>query len=651
MKNKKSFIAVAALTTAACLCFSACGAYDGGGWSPSSPDASEINGNYRHGDIVEQDFKDVSKDPSSYFSLDRNTAGYALVRSQIENGSKISENSVRIEEMINYFDYDFPAPEEKAVEVTSYLSSCPWNAKNKLMLVGLKTTYIDLGDTDANYVFLVDVSGSMSGDKRLGLAQKGLSYLTDELGENDRVSIVTYANGVKTELDGKQCTALGKSQIKNKIASLSARGGTNGGDGLERAYKLAEKHFIKGGNNRVIIISDGDFNVGISDTGELKEFIQKKAEGGVYLSVLGVGMGNMRDDMLETLAICGNGNYAYLDNETEARKVLVEELGGTLKTVAKDAKAGITFTQNVEKYRLIGYDTKIISEDDFNNEKTDTGEIGSNLCVTALYELALSSKTDEEAGEKLADVEVRYKDVTNETEVNESVTCTATLSTPSSDDLKFISCVAEFGLILRNSKFKGTASINAVLDRLDGLSGYISHDLYKKEFVTLVGKAAESGYYKSYEYKPQEKYDYKDAANEINKRATLAYGFLENVENKDLSALVYDPDWMGADGYYNEGYEEGDEYYVHYLVTAYPDYADGGKFVTSITCTDPEVKFYGDCTIVNCDELFKYLSEEGFTVLYGSTVTAYKGNMAVTYVKNKSISFVYNVENRDGIQF
>lgn len=651
MKIKKSIAAIA-LTAAACLCFTACsGSYGGGYWPSAIPDASEAYGNYRHGDIVEQDFKDVSKNPSSYFSLDRNTAGYALVRSQIENGSKISENSVRIEEMINYFDYDFPAPEDKAVGVTSYLSSCPWNAKNKLMLVGLKTAYYDLGEVDANYVFLVDVSGSMSGEKRLGLAQKGLNYLTDELGDNDRVSIVTYANGVKTVLDGARCTESGKRTIKNKISSLTARGGTNGGDGLDKAYKLAQNHFIKGGNNRVIIISDGDFNVGISDTNELKEFIQKKAEGGVYLSVLGVGMGNMRDDMLETLATCGNGNYAYLDNETEAKKVLVEELGGTLKTVAKDAKAGITFTQNVEKYRLIGYDTKIISEDEFNNDKTDTGEIGSNLCVTALYELALSSKTDEDAGEKLADVEVRYKDVTGETEVNESVTCEATLSTPSSDDLKFISCVAEFGLILRNSKFKGTASINAVLDRLDGLSGYISHDLYKKEFVTLVGKASESGYYKSDENKPQTQYNYKDAANEINKRATLAYGFLEDVENKDLSALVYDPDWMGAEGYYNEGYEEGDEYYVHYLVTAYPDYADGGQFVTSITCTDPEVKFYGDCTILNCDELFKYLSDEGFTVLYGSTVTAYKGNMAITYIKNKSISFVYNVENRDGIDF
>ncbi len=498
---KKLFLLTVLAGAVSCLCFSACGGYFGDGKYETAPDGFLPDGNYKYDEIIEQDFCEVSKNPSSYFSLDRNTAGYSHIRSQIEHGSKISANSVRIEEMLNYFDYDFPAPEEKAISVSSYLSSCPWNEDNKLMLVGLKTKYFDLGEVNANYVFLVDVSGSMSGETRLGLAKKGLNYLTDGLGNNDRVSIVTYASGVKTVLDGGKCTDNGKQEIKNRISSLTARGATNGGDGLERAYKIAEKHFIQGGNNRVIIISDGDFNVGMSDKEQLKEFIQNKAESGVYLSVIGVGMGNMRDDILETLATCGNGNYAYLDNETEARKVFVDELNGTLKTVAKDAKASVTFTENVEKYRLIGYDTKIISEDDFNNDKADTGELGSNLCVTALYELVLSAESGENGSDKLAQTEVRYKDVTNETEINDSVSSEVSLSSPSSDDLSFISCVAEFGLILRNSKYKGTASINSVLERLESLGGYISGDACKQEFVTLVGKAYKIGYYENQEEK------------------------------------------------------------------------------------------------------------------------------------------------------
>lgn len=493
---KKPITCIALAAVAACFCLSACNSgYKSGGYFPSAPGDSGVDAGYKYDEIIEQDFKDVSKQPSSYFSLDRNTAGYSLVRYQIENGVKISANSVRIEEMLNYFNYDFPAPTEKAVSVSTYTSPCPWNADNKLMLVGLKTAHYDLGETDANYVFLIDVSGSMSGEERISLAKKGLNYLTDELGGNDRVSIVTYASGVNTVLDGGKCTQEGKKEIKKKISALTARGATNGGDGLERAYNIAQNHFIQGGNNRVIIISDGDFNVGISDKEELKEFIQNKADSGVYLSVLGVGMGNMRDDILETLATCGNGNYAYLDNETEARKVLVDELNGTLKTVAKDAKAGVTFTQNVEKYRLIGYDTKIISEDDFNNDKTDAGEIGSNLCVTALYELALSDGASEADGGKLAQVEVKYKDVTGDTEKNDSVSCETFIITPSSDDLSFISCVAEFGLVLRNSEYKGTSSISSVLDRLENLGGYISGDVYKQEFLTLVGKADETGYY------------------------------------------------------------------------------------------------------------------------------------------------------------
>ena len=522
----KKILAFAAVAAAACIGLTACSAsgkgdygYNDGNWSgnlsvggsaggdeadsmapgegtddenqgAANPD--KPNEGYVHDSIIEQDFTNVASEASSYFSLDRNTAGYSLMRSQIERGYKISPDSVRIEEMINYFDYGFDGAGEDTLKVSTYLSDCPWNENSKLMLAGVKTAEYDLKDVNANYVFLIDVSGSMSGNSRLGLAKKGFNYLLDGLGENDVVSIVTYASGVKTVLDGGECTEKGKADIRETISKLKASGATSGGDGLERAYNIAQKHFISDGNNRVIIISDGDFNVGMSSTNELKEFIQTKAESGVYLSVLGVGMGNMRDDLLETLATCGNGNYAYLDNETEARKVFVDELTGTLKTVATDAKACVTFTSSVEKYRLIGYDTKIISKDEFDNIQADTGEIGSNLCVAALYEITLK----EDAENKLADVTVRCKtDNTGSEDTAREYKAEVTLETPSSDDLSFISCVAEFGLILRNSAYKGTSSITNVLERLDELTEYISGDIYKQEFVTLVGKASESGHY------------------------------------------------------------------------------------------------------------------------------------------------------------
>ena len=515
----KKLLSLLAVLSAACIVFGACaspnktdgdgyqdqsvpgnsGNWDGwnGGQAGEFPDSPSADGaaplpdeGFHYESIKEVGFTEVSKAASSYFSLDRNTASYSQVRYAIEKGWKVAEDSVRIEEMINYFDYDFPAPDEKSVAVTATLANCPWNEDNKLMAVGLKTTEF-VNESNANYVFLIDVSGSMSGDRRLGLAKKGLNMLLDGLGDRDVVSIVTYASGVKTVLDGGECTESGKTEIRNKISSLSAYGSTNGGDGLERAYKIAEEHFITGGNNRVIIISDGDFNVGINNTKQLKEFIQAKAQSGVYLSVIGVGMGNMRDDIMETLATNGNGNYAYLDSESEARKVFVDELQGNLYTVAKDAKAGITFTDAVEKYRLVGYDAKRITEDDFNNDAADTGEIGSNLCVTALYEIVLAKPDG-----KLADVEVKYKDVSGDTEFSDSVTCEVTVDTLPSDDLSFISCVAEFGMILRNSAFKGTASLASVLERLEDLSEYVAKDVYKQEFVTLVAKASELEYYK-----------------------------------------------------------------------------------------------------------------------------------------------------------
>lgn len=502
MKKKFALISVS-LICAACVGLCACNAGDDnwngdGGYGRYDVMTDADAGNYDYNAVIENGFKTVENEQSSYFSLDRNTATYSLVRRQINDGYSISPDSVRVEEMINYFGYGFAAPTDKAVEVSSYLAPCPWNEENYLMLAGVKTAEYSLEASACNYVFLIDVSGSMGGADRIGLAKSGICKLTDSLGASDVVSLVTYANGVKTVLSGKECTPEGKAEIKKAVNGLVANGATNGGDGLERAYNLAQDRFIEGGNNRVILISDGDFNVGMTSQTELKEFIQDKAASGVYLSVLGVGVGNTRDSILETLATCGNGNYAYLDNGLEAEKVLIKELNGTLKTVAKNAKAGVTFNKDtVEKYRLIGYDTKIISADDFNNENTDAGEIGSNLCVAALYEIKLADfSLPDEAGAdaKLADIEIRYKDVRSAEEVNDSAKSVVYLNASStdSDDMKFISCVAEFGLLLRQSAYKGNASYANVTERLEALTSYTSADPLKNEFVTLVGKASEN---------------------------------------------------------------------------------------------------------------------------------------------------------------
>lgn len=510
MKKKSLAVALTALLLAGAM-LTGCsmnkglnGAYGNGGWhgntstdadatAPSAPDGGTGNGttggNYQYGSIYETPFTQVDEEhASSYFSLDRNTACYSYVRRQIEHKWQIAPDSVRIEELINYFDYSYPEPTDEAVSVSTYLTDCPWNAENRLLTVGVKTQTIELGATGGNYVLLIDVSGSMSGTDRIDLAKKGFNMLVDSLGEGDVASVVKYASGMDVVVDGVECTDSGKNRIKTAVNGLRAYGSTNGAGGLELAYQTAQRHFIEGGNNRVILVSDGDFNVGKSTVNEMKEFIQDMAETGIYLSVIGVGMGNTRDDMLETLATCGNGNYGYMDNETEAHKIFLKDIRGMLKTVAKDAKAGVTFTDQVVKYRLIGYDTKHMSKEDFENSQTDAGEIGSGLCSTAVYEISLK---DGASGE-LATAEIRYKDVRGEEQTDKSVTSNVNsqdyLANGGNTDTAFISCVAEFGLILRQSDYKGEASLVNILERLKSLSADIADDPFKQEFMRLVGK-------------------------------------------------------------------------------------------------------------------------------------------------------------------
>lgn len=500
-KMKKQITAfVCSCAAAALLCgcsggmkFADSGLYPAGESYPLFSDGE----NYLYDTVVEQGFSDAETAPSSYFSLDRNTAGYSLVRTQLRQGVKISPESVRLEELVNYFDYDYPAPEAgEAVAVSAYLSDCPWNAEHKLMTVGIKTEEA-VRTGDANYVLLVDVSGSMGGtlagtegQSRLDLVKYGANKLLDTLGAQDRVSVVTYASGVKTVLESTAATEENKPAIRNAINKLSSYGSTNGSDGLQRAYEQAEAHRAENGNNRIIILSDGDFNVGISNQDELKEFIQEKAKSGIALSVVGVGMGNLRDDFMQTLALNGNGNYCYIDTPLEAQKVFVEEVAGTLYTVAKDAKAGVTFNADaVSSYRLLGYDMKTMSEEDFNNTEKDAGEIGSNLCVTAMYEIELS---DADTDAALAEAAVRYK---NEAGEDCEVTLTVTGQETATQDVQFAACVAEFALVLRASAYRGNASLENVLARLEGMSAYLAQDVYKSEFAELAAVAKASGYY------------------------------------------------------------------------------------------------------------------------------------------------------------
>ncbi len=447
---------------------------------------SDVNtgDNYQHEDVVENGFVSPLEQPSSYFSLDRNTANYSLMRRQINMGMKLNENSVRIEEWVNYFNYDYPRPtDDEALAVSGSLFDCPWNSDSKLMTIGVAAEEIQFGNKQNNIVFLIDTSGSMYGSDRLGLIQQAFTMLTESLGDEDYISIVTYASGTRIALDGARGTE--KTRIANVIQDLEADGSTNGAGGIELAYSEAEKYFVNGGNNRVILATDGDFNVGISNKNELKNFISEKRQSGIYLSVLGVGMYNTNDTTMKTLAENGNGNYAYLDSVAEARKVLVEELDGTFNVVAKDSKIGVEFNADVvDKYRLIGYETKMMSEDDFNDEKKDAGEIGSGHTVTAVYEVQLK----EGATGNIATAEVRFKDP--ETEESKSVLKTFTpdeLTTTPNEDSVFIGCVVEFGLILRNSQYMGDANMASVITRLKELQCTTADgDPFKAEFLQIV---------------------------------------------------------------------------------------------------------------------------------------------------------------------
>lgn len=443
----------------------------------------DIN-NEEYNKVTENPFYNTTYQQSSFFSMDSFTASYSNLRRYINSNMALNGDIIKTDELINYFSYDLEKPAgDDVFKVSAEMSTAPWNTSHKVLTIGVTTKEDTLDSSNGNnIVFLIDVSGSMNSSNKIGLLKQAFSMLLDTLSPTDRISIITYASGVKTVCQGVY--ADNKEQLKSAINNLKASGGTNGSGGIQSAYNVARQYFIPEGNNRIILATDGDFNIGISDKDELKEFIAEKAQNGIYLTCLGFGMGNYKDTTMEALAKNGNGGYAYIDSLQEAKKVLVDEINTTLVTVAKDVKNKVEFNPNiVESYRLIGYENKLLSEDQFNDETVDAGEVGSGHTTLVTYEIVLK---DNASLEEAFNVQINYKDPKSNvsTSVKEGFTL-AELANQTSEDHKFALCVVEFSLVLRNSKYRGTASYQSLISRLYSLE-CIKTDEAKKEFVSLV---------------------------------------------------------------------------------------------------------------------------------------------------------------------
>lgn len=425
---------------------------------------------------------------SIYFSMDSNTAAYSNLRRQIKSG-RITKDVIKTDELINYFSYNLKAPVDDDFSSVGYLSDCPWNSNKKLLTLGVATKEVSLDeDIRNNIVFLIDVSGSMSSENKLELIKKAFKLFIKELNPDDLVSIVTYANGVDVVCNGIK--AENESKLIRKVESLSARGGTNGGDGLERAYRIAELNLIKGGNNRIIIASDGDFNIGMTDQTELQEYMSSKLEKGIYVTTLGFGMGNYKDTTMETLAKYGNGTYAYIDTLLEAEKVLVDDLNTNLITVAKDVKNKVEFNEElVESYRLIGYENKQLSEDDFNNEATDAGEVGSNHQTVVVFEVEMKKDAQLTDDQEICKLHIKYKDpINDENKEYLNVFTNNKLTKESEFDLNevnFVCSLVEFSLLLRESDYRGAASYEHLIQSLND-NPNIDNDKLRGEFTELI---------------------------------------------------------------------------------------------------------------------------------------------------------------------
>lgn len=512
--KKRSILAFVLVCLLLACCFAGCSsnseshnlpasdaAYDLSMQTPM--EAEEIDWNteeYKY--LEENSFQSVAANPFATFAADVDTASYANFRRQVLQNQTVAKDSVRAEEFINYFRYSYPEPQgDEPFSVTTEIAPCPWNEKTQLLSVGLQAKRLDTGAMPrSNLVFLIDVSGSMSSANKLPLVQRSFITLVENLGEEDVISIVTYSSGERIVADGVPGSQ--KQKIVAAIEELAASGSTRGDRAIQMAYELAEKYYIEGGVNRVIMATDGDFNVGTTSEGDLTRLVKEKAKSGVFLSVLGYGMGNYKDNKLESMADNGNGNYAYIDSIDEARKVLVSEAGGTLFTVAKDVKLQLEFNPAVIKgYRLIGYENRVMSASDFANDAKDGGEIGAGHQVTALFEIVpvesdyeipetgskygSTQTVNESFANEVCTVNIRYK----EPEGTESVLLSYPVTKDSrreemSDNLRWAAGVAETVMVLKDSAYKGSSSYEQVKELLMP----IADDEFRTEFLYLINK-------------------------------------------------------------------------------------------------------------------------------------------------------------------
>lgn len=457
--------------------------------------------------IEDNSFLKTTLNPLSTFSIDVDTASYSNIRRFINDGQLPPADAVRIEEMVNYFKYDYPQPSgSRPFAVSAEVASAPWNGRHKLLKIGLQGKRLSNENLPpSNLTFLIDVSGSMSDPNKLPLVKSSLRLLINELRPVDRVAIVVYAGNAGLVLPSTPANQ--KDKILAAIDNLEAGGSTAGGEGINLAYKIAQENFLKSGNNRVIMASDGDFNVGISSDEELVKIIEKKRNQGVFLTVLGFGTGNLQDAKMEQIANKGNGNYAYIDSLLEAKKALVKEAGGSLYTLAKDVKIQVQFNpQKVQAYRLIGYENRQLATQDFNDDRKDAGELGAGHTVTALYEILPTGvkadvPIDDKKSEKplatavpvfsdLAIVNLRYKEPREDKSqlINYPVSDRFTAFNDASVDFKFAAAVASYGTILRNSPYKGNATLKSVIEIASQSQGN-DLDGYRAEFLRLVEKS------------------------------------------------------------------------------------------------------------------------------------------------------------------
>lgn len=460
-------------------------------------------------EIAENNFKTVSESPLSTFSIDIDAASYSNMRRYINKGELPPADAIRTEELINYFSYDYPQPTgNDPVKITTEVGACPWNVKHRLVRIGLKAKEIPTDKLPvSNLVFLIDVSGSMYGPQRLGLVQSSLKLLVNNLRDEDRVAIVVYSGSAGEKLPST--SGSDKQKIREAIDELTAGGSTAGGAGIKLAYKMAKQNFVKGGNNRIILCTDGDFNVGVSSNEGLEKLIEQERKSGVFLTVLGYGMGNYKDSKMQVLAEKGNGNHAYIDNLQEANRVLVNEFGATMHTVAKDVKLQIEFNPSqVQAYRLIGYESRLLKDEDFNNDAKDAGEMGAGHTVTAFYEVVpagiksdFTGKVDDLKYQKtkpapavtnnskeLLTVKLRYKAPDGNTSKKIEQPLIDDKKEKVSSDFRFASAVAMFGQLLRDSDFKGDATYDKVIS-LAKTSLDNDEKGYRREFIRLAETA------------------------------------------------------------------------------------------------------------------------------------------------------------------